>query len=304
VPVAGVESRSAVVQGMQPRLLDPTSPDALEQALKGARAVVNCVGAAGEKLTRVVRAVVEAAKRSSAALEVVHLSSMTVYGNAHGVVDESAPLRPDLGEYGAAHVAAEGIVAECPHAVIFRPGCEYGPGSAQWSTRIADLLLSRRIGDMGAQGDGFCNLVHVEDVTTAILLALQQRASGKAQAVRAFNLSSSRDLTWNGYLSRFARDLGAVPLARISGRWLDFESKLLAVPLKLTEALARPLRIASRLPPPLTASLRSLMRQRIQLDAARAERELGMRWRDLDSGLRETAQWYLNDRRGAGQIHV
>ncbi len=73
---------------------------------------------------------------------------MAVYGGVTGAVSESAPL---LGQtpYAQAKVAAEAAAARYPRSVIFRPGIVYGPGSRQWTERIARWLRARRVGDLG-----------------------------------------------------------------------------------------------------------------------------------------------------------
>src|SRR5207237_284416 len=113
-------------------------------------------------------------------------------------------------------------------AVVLRPGIVYGPGSAQWSERVARWLHAGRIGDLGACGDGYCNLVHVSDVCAATLKALGTRDA----AGRAYNLGSPQPPTWNEYFVEYGRALGAVPVRRISRRRLRIETKILAPPLK------------------------------------------------------------------------
>jgi nucleoside-diphosphate-sugar epimerase len=221
---------------------------------------------------------------------------MSVYGSATGLLDESAPLRGDLGEYSAAKVAAEQVASRHPRTVIFRPGCVYGPESTQWSLRFAHYLFAHRLGDLGVAGDGYCNLVHVDDVAAAIVRALENPQTDG----RVYNLSCSSPPTWNEYLVRYARALRAVPVRRISGRRLKIETKLLAPPLKIAEILARACHLSpDRLPPPIPPSLGRLMSQEIRLSTVRAEQELGVHWRDLDSGLAETARWVLESRRPA-----
>jgi nucleoside-diphosphate-sugar epimerase len=151
-------------------------------------------------------------------------------------------------------------------------------------------LIARRLGDLGAAGDGYCNLVHVEDVVAAIIRAIESpRLDG-----RVFNLSSPEPPTWNGYLIRYASALRAVPVRRISRRRLTMEAKLLAPPLKAAEILARACKIDARLlRPPISPSLVRLMRQEIKLDTRRAESDLGLCWKDLGEGLQETASWFL-----------
>src|SRR5580704_2533645 len=214
---------------------------------------------------------------------------MSVYGDVSGSVDESAALRPELGPYAAAKVAAEQASAAYPNTVILRPGCVYGPGSPQWSARIAELLMARRLGDLAANGDGCCNLVHVDDVVTAITRALQLPEARSA----VYNLSTPEPPTWNEYLVRFARALKAVPVRRISPRRLKIEAKLLAPPLKILEMALRIARLRWPVPPAIPPSLLKLMQQEIKLDVRRAEAELGLRWIPLDVGLNDTAGWYL-----------
>ena len=72
--------------------------------------------------------------------------------------------------------------------VMLRPGCVWGPGSDLWVGRIGRLLRSRRLGDLGAAGDGWTNLVHVDDVCKAAVAALglvQPRGE-----IRTYNLAA------------------------------------------------------------------------------------------------------------------
>jgi len=268
---------------------------ALDRALDGIDAVVNCFIGKAAEISEGARALFAAAARSAGKPRVVHLSSMSVYGDVRGLIDETAPLRTELGAYAGAKVAAEGFAAGYANSVILRPGCEYGPECPQWSVRIADWLNARRLGDLGAQGDGYCNLLHVDDLVAAILACLKQ----PQLAAAVFNLSAPNPPTWNEYLIRYGRALRAVPIRRISQRRLKIETRLLAPPLKMLElALGAATLGAHRVPPAMPPSLLRLMRQEIKLDATRAERALGLRWTPLQSGLDRTAEWYLHERRG------
>jgi nucleoside-diphosphate-sugar epimerase len=290
-PIAGVRHAGKAAGSAAKRcVVDATSADSVRSALSGVAAVVNCTAPPAAQIVSSVEALVQAIAGSRDDIRVVHLSSMAVYGSATGLLDESASLKGDLGEYSAAKVAAEAVAARHSRAIIFRPGCVYGPDSAQWSLRFAHYLLAHRLGDLGAAGDGYCNLVHVDDVANAVLRALENPQTDG----RVYNLSTPSPPSWNEYLVRYARALGAVPVRRISGRKLKIETKVLAPPLKIAEILARVCRLdAGRLPPPIPPSLARLMSQEIRLSTVRAERELAVRWKDLDSGLSETARWCL-----------
>lgn len=265
---------------------DATDADALRRALDGADAVVNCMAGRPAAMVAVARNLANA----PAACRIVQLSSMAVYGPATGLADEVSRLPEGLTGYAGAKVAAEHALAGHPGRVILRPGCIYGPGSEPWTNRIARLLQARRLGDLGAGGDGTCNLAFVDDVVAAILAALQRPVRGAT-----FNVAMPAPPSWNGYLTQFALALGAVPVARIPGRRLRLETRL-AVPLRAAAALAGPARRLARhvpLPPDaIPPSLAALMRQEIVLNHRRADAGLGFPRTALGAGLARAA-WPL-----------
>jgi nucleoside-diphosphate-sugar epimerase len=210
---------------------------------------------------------------------------MAVYGSRIGRVEEQAVTLGDVGPYSAAKTAVEHMAAGQPAVVILRPGCIYGPGSSQWSTRIAKWLRAHRIGDRGANGDGFSNLVYIDDVVAAIVRSLTAEHAGG----RTYNLAARPRVRWNEYFMAFARALGAVPVSRITRRSLKLETRLLAPPLKVAEILAGRLQLGrDRIPEPIPPSLARLWAQQIELDSSRAERELGIAWTPLERGLGQT----------------
>jgi nucleoside-diphosphate-sugar epimerase len=284
-PILGV--RRVTTDGkLEQRRVDANESASILAALQGVAGIVNCVAGDSTTLVQSANALCEAARRAAPAPRIVHLSTMSVYGGATGLIDESAPLRGDLGPYSIAKISAEQALAGYPHTVVFRPGCVFSARSEQWGVRIARLLKAHRLGDLGATGDGYCNLVHVGDVAQAVLLALKRPQTDGG----IFNLSTPQPPTWNEFLTRFAIALRAVPVQRISGRRQKIEGKLLAPPLKILEILARKAKIgAAALPPPIPPSLFRLMSQEIRLDTRRAENELGIRWRSLEASLAEAA---------------
>jgi nucleoside-diphosphate-sugar epimerase len=272
--------------------VDATDAGALAAALAGMEAVVNCVAGGEEAIRRSGEALFAAAAAMAAPPRVVHLSSMAVYGSQQGDVDERAELRGDTGPYAAAKLAVEVAARRYPRAVVLRPGCVYGPGSEQWSGRIGRWLRAGRIGDLGEAGDGWANLVHVDDVVAAIVAALAAPPGADGVDAAAFNLAARPNLRWNEYFARYARALGAVPVRRIPGWRLALEAKGLAVPLKVAELLARRVGLdATRLPEAVPPSLVRLFGQELRLDPALAERRLGLAWTPLDAGLAQSAAW-------------
>lgn len=273
-PIAGVRRRVAE----EHILLDATRTDHLRDALARADAVVNCVAGSADTITANAAALFTAADRTGK--HVIHLSSMAVYGSQTGQVAEGAELLGDTGPYARAKVQAERMAEACGTRVtVFRPGIIYGSRSPQWTMRIARLLRERRIGDMGAAGDGCCNLVHVQDVVAAVLAALQQRNERRH---RAYNLAMPDAPDWNGYFIAMAKQMGATPVRRVTARRLTMETRFLAIPLKLAEKMS-----GERLPPAITPGLARAWRQSLRLDASRATQELSLSWTPLSVGISE-----------------
>lgn len=291
VPLAA--GRSARVSGIdaagsvQTLRLDATDEAALLRALQGVDGVVNCIAGSATTMTTSTRVLVNAASRQQTPPRIVHLSSMAVYGPATGLIDESAPLS-GVDAYARAKITTEQLCVPYARSVILRPGIVYGPGGPQWTARIARWLYARRLGDLGAAGDGCCNLLCVEDLVTAINQAL--RLNGVEG--RTFNLAMSEPPTWNEYFVRFAQALGAVPVARLGRRRLKFESKILAPPLKIAQILSARAGLRSmRLPEAIPPSLLRLCQQDIRLDIHAAERGLQLSWTTLEAGLAAAAAW-------------
>lgn len=267
--------------GVEALALDATDAGALESALRHVDWVVNCVSGDGPTLLASARALARAAARARRQSGIVHLSSMAVYGPVEGVVDEHSPLVGGPGAYAAAKLQSELALAGLPRCVILRPGCIYGRGSPQWSLRIARLLRSGRIGDLGAAGQGRCNLVHVDDVASAVVAAIATPATQGA----AFNLAMRDPPTWNGYFDLFARALGIVP-ARVPGHRLAVEAGVVAPLLVAARTLASWTGFGgARIPCPIPASLLRLWRQDIVLDPGKAEHVLRLAWTPLERGV-------------------
>jgi 2-alkyl-3-oxoalkanoate reductase len=285
-PVAAVHRAPPAHGDAEIVQLDAADRTALQWVLRDIDAVVNCIAGSARTIVATARTLFDEAAQAPSRPRVVHLSTMAVYGPAVGLVDEDGALHGDDGAYAAAKVEAERCAAGWKDVVTLRPGCVYGPGSAQWSERIARLLRAGRVGDLGAAGDGACNLVHVDDVVAAVLAALRRpRLSG-----HAFNLGSPQPPTWNEYFLAFARALGAVPVRRIPARRLALETRLWAPPLRLAEIAARLARLGGDpIPPPIPPSLLRLWGRDLRLNVRKAEDMLGMAWTPLDAGLRATA---------------
>ncbi|HLZ98423.1 MAG TPA: NAD-dependent epimerase/dehydratase family protein [Steroidobacteraceae bacterium] len=263
--------------------------DGLSKGLNDAQAIAHCIVGNAAQIGRCGRALYRPIAGSTNRPRVVHLSSMSVYGSAGGIIDESSELRADVGAYAAAHRDAEAIAAQAAQAVILRPGVEYGPECAAWSGRVAQWLRAHRLGDLGALGDGICNLVYIDDLISVLIAAL--RAPGIDRAV--FNVAGGAGITWNDYFTAFALALGAVPVRRIGRRRLVLETRVAAPALRMAELLAGGLKMSFlRIPPPVPPSLLRVCRQEIVLSTALIDRTLRPQWTPLADGLRRAAEFY------------
>jgi nucleoside-diphosphate-sugar epimerase len=291
--VAGVRRPANAGQ----RRADLTDPASLAAALDGIDAVVCCAAGNAQVIADGAAALFQAAAARPQRPLVVNLSSMAVYGEASGVVDEGAPLQPQLGWYAAAKCAAEdhgrAYAAAGGPLVTLRPGIVYGPGSTAWVGRIGDWLRAGRLGDIGALGDGYCNLVHVDDVVAAILASLRTPAAHG----QVFNLAMPQPPRWNRYFVALSLALGVQPVRRRGEKWLRRDAKLLSIPLKLAQIVLGKLRLPHGwLPEPIPPSLLGLWQQEIVLDSSAAGRVLGLQWTPLDAGVASSAAWYRQQR--------
>jgi nucleoside-diphosphate-sugar epimerase len=275
--------------------LDANDARQVRRAMDGVTGVVNCVLGTRATIRTCARVLFEVSRSMPQQPRIVHLSSMAVYGTEVGDVEENSTLVGKLSAYGSAKLESERLAAANPSVVILRPGLVYGPNGAQWSGRIAQLLYDHRLGDLGAAGDGYCNLVYIDDIVDAILRALRSPNLGG----KIFNLAAPNPPTWNEYLANYAKALGAVPLARIGKRRLQIEAAIFAPPQKLAEIMLGKLapRLSRLVPQAIPPSLIRLCRQEIKLKVGLAEAELGLRWTPLAEGLRQTAAWYNTSQR-------
>ncbi|AEG92168.1 NAD-dependent epimerase/dehydratase family protein [Ramlibacter tataouinensis] len=277
--------------------LDTRDEPALTRALQEADAVVNCVAgsaaAIAEGAAVLARAVVAADFP-----RLVHFSSMAVYGDREGLLAEQAAAGAAQGWYARAkcdserHIAT--VAAAGGSATVLRPGCVWGPGSHLWVGRIARWLAAGRLGDLGEDGDGWSNLVHVDDVCSAVVAALRKPVP--AGQVRTLNLAGPDSPRWNDYFADVALAIGAEPMRRMRRQQMRADAYLAGPPLHvIRRVLGRLGRPVAALPDPLTPGLLGLWQRQQKLDATAAEQVLGLRWTPYATGLRQSMAWLLTD---------
>lgn len=276
--------------------LDTRDRSAMQAALREVDAVVNCVAGDGVSIAEGARVLAETARGSPRCRRLVHLSSMSVYGALEGCAPERAPPGPLLGWYDRAKREAEQHVAAFArgggHAVVLRPGCVWGAESELWVGRIGRWLRAGRLGDLGAAGDGWSNLVHVDDVCVAALRSLELPL-GRGE-VRTFNLGGPDSPRWNEYFIDLALAIEATPVRRLSPRRLQLDARLAGPALHLLrKGLQRLGRSARGVPEPITPGLVDLWQRHLRLDPRAATRELRMDWTPYPAALQEAAAWFV-----------
>lgn len=284
--------------------VDTGDPVALAAALRGFDAVINCVAGSAAAISRGSLALVEACQAAHCE-RIVHLSSMSVYGPAQGPVDEKMPLNPSLGWYGRAKCEAEAHLSSFARAggetVILRPGCVYGEGSELWVGRTGRWLHSAHLGDLGVAGDGWSNLVHVDDVCQALIAAL--RLPVGPQQAPVFNLAAPDSPRWNEYFTDLAVATGATPVPRLSRLKLQLDAWVAGPPLKLVQLLLKRFGMKpGAVPDPMPPGLLRLWEQHIRLDAGAATQTLGIAWTPYPDALQSSANWFLQKYQRAGTV--
>jgi len=281
--------------------LDTRDEAALTQALRGVDAVVNCVAGSAPAISGGAWALARAA-RAARVRAVVHVSSMAVYGDRQGRVDEASAWGRPQGWYARAKQDAERALRTLAHATpgspptprvtVLRPGCVWGPGSTLWVGRIARWLAQGRLGDLGDLGDGWTHGVTVDDVCHAILQALQTADHDTApNAVRTFNLAAPDSPRWNDWFTDLALALELTPVRRIHPLQLRADAWLLGPPLYAARTLLARAGLARAWPEPISPGLLRLWPSTLRMDASAAGHALGLEWTPYPEALRECVAW-------------
>lgn len=272
--------------------VDATDEESLTRAFSDMDVVVNCVTGSGKTIRDNATAVVSAADSANRRIDIVHMSSMSVYGYKHGVFDENTQLSNGGNWYSKAKIFAEDVFGNYAEdkasCTIFRIGCAIGPSSTLWVDRIGRLIQRRRLGDLGHLADGWSNLVNVDDIAKAVKLTVANPETG----TRIYNLSAPDSPRWNTYFKDFAKGIGCVPPKYKTPLSMAVETKLLAPPLKAMQRVSNVCSIKALDLPCIPPSLLRLWSQQIKLDSTRVARTLGLEWTPYQEAIREITDYF------------
>jgi nucleoside-diphosphate-sugar epimerase len=146
---------------------------------------------------------------------IVHLSTIAVYGNAEGTIDETHACDFFGNDYADSKLEAEriclGYAEKGIPVTIFRLPIVYGPFSRNWTIQIANMLANSSLGLNDQFERGKCNLLYIDDLVAAIHKAL---SSGLGIG-KILNVNGPEVVTWNDYFRRFNDGLGLSALKPI-----------------------------------------------------------------------------------------
>lgn len=209
--------------------------------------------------------------------KVVYVSTVGAFGNTHGQVVDETYEHPGTGftsyyeqtKYEAHRIAKDLIAEQDLPCVIVQPGGVYGPGDHSALGKQMDDFLAGRMPLLIFPDLGL-NLVHVDDVATGILLALDRGVAGESYVLGG-QVTTMRELI--GTLGRVA---GRKPPSR-------------ALPTGVLKAIAPAGPLVGKLigqPPNLRELISSADGVTYWAKHDKAIAELGYSPRGLEDGLR------------------
>jgi len=228
---------------------DLNTPAQVRAAVAGARLVVHTAYGDSAAMAQQCRHLLNA-MRQEGVDSLIHLSSIAVYGEAAGLIDETIPPCGRLDAYAAAKIECEDLIGEwaaepaypARRALILRPGIVYGAGSRFWIDKLAERIRCGAWGTFGANGEGHAALLHVDDLTALIETAARRLTEESCAAwpkAQALNVVGPETPSWNAYFAALAETLGAPALPVLDGVRLAARQTL-SLPAKAWRRLGLP----------------------------------------------------------------
>ena len=206
---------------------DMADETAVAEAVEGCDLVFHCAhdpsGTASEQMRLALRSAknMALAVLHGGAKRLVHVSTISVYGDTRdGDLDETAPRMPTY-PYGKAKLAGEQLILDyCQShglpATVIQPTIVYGPYCKPWTLAPVEQLLSGRDVVLVNGGHGYCNAVYVDDVVNAMILAsVPETAVGET-----FLVSYEQPVTWRDFYGAYEDLLGVQATTSLSAEEL------------------------------------------------------------------------------------
>jgi len=224
-----------------------------------------------------------AACRAGGLARIVYTSSVATVGippdGSPGREDTAVALTDMVGHYKRSKFLAEQVVQDAVRAgmsiVIVNPSTPVGPGDVK-PTPTGRMVLDAASGRMPAYVDTGLNIVHVDDVAEGHLKAFHQGRDGERYILGGV------DLTLREILAEICAMVGR-PAPRIR------LPRAAVLPVAyVAEAFAR----ATGSPSRITVEAVRMARKRMFFSSAKAERELGYRWRAPSQAFEDAIRWF------------
>jgi dihydroflavonol-4-reductase len=215
---------------------------------------------------------------------VVYTSSVAVLGihADRSPADEDSPVTIDdmVGHYKRSKFLAERAVKQRAKeldvpVVIVNPSTPIGPGDVK-PTPTGRIIVDAALGRIPAFVDTGLNIVHVDDVARGHLLALERGRPGERYIL------GGTDMTLREVLTLVAERSGRRPPTIELPRGLVY-------PIAYVGELAA--RFTGKEPRATLDGLR-MSRKHMYFSSAKAERELGYRWRPAEAAIGDAMIWF------------
>jgi nucleoside-diphosphate-sugar epimerase len=218
----------------------------------------------------------------------VFMSSVDALGIIHGrVIDEKTPSQAkapyDVSKYKAEKYLLERFQKEKFPVVILRPTMVYGEGElvSQMKVNVAVFnmckMVKKHIFPIAGSGKNMLPLVHVQNVVSACLLALESKKSGEI-----YTVSDEKSYSLNEVIKTIARiENAGYPGPHIPKFIMKIGASLFELLEKITKIKA-----------PIKKSGIDYITQNRLFDISKAKNELNYKPINLEEGLTRTIKFY------------
>ncbi|MBC8106765.1 MAG: NAD-dependent epimerase/dehydratase family protein [Anaerolineae bacterium] len=216
-----VRTRSQPLERCEAVLGDLDSAETYRANLRGCDGIIHCAKSDHpDERTRArhdLEATQELLRESIGAgvRRFVQLSSISVYiVPPDGTIDETSPRSQSTNPYVRSKIAIEQLVSDSAakiETVVLQPANVYGHAGGWWSGALLEMMKRGDILLVNG-GNGMANMVHVDDVVRAILLAV----AASNVCGECILITDGQPVSWRVYFDRLQTLAGRAANVRVS----------------------------------------------------------------------------------------